>query len=177
MSPVPHDPAAVVREHAVFVHRVLRHLGVAQSQLDDASQEVFLAVCRQLKGFEGRSSLRTWIYGICRIVALASRRVAPAREVLAAAPPEIGEPAGQEGALWLKQAHAQLLEVLAGLDENQRMVFVLYELEELNMEEIAAAMGAPITTCFSRLYTAREKVQARLKRDRRMRAKSIGGLS
>jgi DNA-directed RNA polymerase specialized sigma24 family protein len=55
----PLDPAAVVREHAAFVQRVLRHLGVNEHQLDDASQEVFVVVCRQLSAFEGRSTLRS----------------------------------------------------------------------------------------------------------------------
>jgi RNA polymerase sigma-70 factor, ECF subfamily len=174
----PHDPAAVVREHAAFVQRVLRHLGVPERQLDDASQEVFLVVCRQLNKFEGRSSLRTWLYGICRNVAHASRRGSGAREVLAADPPEQDEPPAQDAALWLKQAHAQLLEALAELEESQRMVFVLYEIEELNMEEVAVALGAPVTTCYSRLYVARDKVQALLRRKARVRsAKSVEVLS
>ncbi|HMI89915.1 MAG TPA: sigma-70 family RNA polymerase sigma factor [Polyangiales bacterium] len=170
MKPEPFDPAAVIREHAAFVQRVLRHLGVASSQLDDASQEVFLVVCRQLDKFEGRSSLRTWLYGICRNVAAATRRGGHAREVLAAEPPEVDQPPGQDAALWLKQAHAQLMRALESLDEGQRMVFVLYEIEELSMEEIAAALAAPVTTCYSRLYAARERVQALLRRRARFRS-------
>jgi len=168
MTAVPLDPAAVVREHAAFVHRVLRHLGVAPGQLDDANQEVFLAVCRQLNQFEGRSSVRTWIYGICRNVALRAGRPG-GREVLAAEPPEVDQPPSQDADLWLKQARAQLRAALATLEETPRMVFLLYEIEGLNMEEVAAAIGAPVTTCYSRLYVAREKVQAALRRNARVR--------
>lgn len=166
----PFDPAAVVREHAGFVQRVLRHLGVVEQQLDDASQEVFLVVCRRLGAFEGRSSLRTWIYSICRNVAHATRRKRTAREVLSAEPPEPHVPAQQDADLWVKQAHAQLLAALAALDEDQRMTFVLYELEELTMEEIATAVGAPLTTCYSRLELARAKVQAAVRRSMKLRA-------
>lgn len=166
----PLEPAVVIREHAAFVQRVLRHLGVPERQLDDASQEVFIAVCRQLATFEGRSTLRTWIYGVCRNVAHAARRKRSTREVLTAEPPETQQAAQQDIQLWLKQAHAQLLAALAALDENQRMVFVLFELEELTMEEVAVAVAAPLNTCYSRLYAAREKVQAAVRRTMRFRA-------
>ena len=165
----PLDAAALVREHAGFVQRVLRHLGVAEQQLDDASQEVFLVVCRQLGAFEGRSSLRTWIYGICRNVAHAARRKRSAREVLSPIADEQQVPPQQDAELWVKQAHVQLLEALAALDESKRMVFVLYELEELSMEEIAVAVGAPLTTCHGRLKAARAKVQAAVRRSMRLR--------
>lgn len=166
----PFDPATVVREHAGFVQRVLRHLGVMEQQLDDASQEVFLVVCRRLDAFEGRSSVRTWIYSICRNVAHAAQRKRTTREVLSSEPPEPHVQAQQDAELWVKEAHAQLLAALAALDEDQRMAFVLYELEELTMEEIASAVGAPLTTCYSRLKLARTKVQAAVRRSMKFRA-------
>lgn len=166
----PFDAAAVVREHAGFVVRVLRHLGVPEQQLDDASQEVFLVVCRRLGSFEGRSSVRTWIYSICRNVAHAARRSRTSREVLTSEPPEPQMQAHQDAELWVKQAHAQLLAALTALDEDQRMAFVLYELEELSMEEISSAVAAPLTTCYSRLKLARAKVQAAVRRSMKFRA-------
>jgi RNA polymerase sigma-70 factor (ECF subfamily) len=161
----PADPAEVVREHVTLVWRVLRHLGVSETQLEDASQEVFLIVLRQLPKFEARSSLRTWIYGICRNVAHRARvERMQLRELPVAELPESSEPAKQDRELWLKQAHAQLIVALDALDEDQRAVFVLYEIEELPMEEIAAALGSPLTTCYSRLQTASSKVEAALRR-------------
>lgn len=160
----PLDPATVIREHAAFVQRVLRHLTVPARQLDDVSQEVFVVVCRQLPTFEGRSTLRSWIYGICRNVASSARRRASEREALPGELPELDAAPTQDAELWVKQAHAQLMDALAKLDEGQRMVFVLYEIEELNMDEVAEAVGAPVNTCYSRLYAARDKVQAQLRR-------------
>jgi RNA polymerase sigma-70 factor (ECF subfamily) len=160
------EPAAVIREHASFVWRVLRHLGVADQHLDDLCQEVFLVVLRQLATFEGRSSLRTWIYGICRNVTLRARSERKQlREVPTLTLPDLAEPATQDRELWLKQAYTQLLAALDTLDLDQRSVFVLYELEELPMEEIAAALGAPLTTCYSRLLAARTKIEALLRRN------------
>ena len=69
------DPVSeVIREHAPFVWRVLRHHGIPEDQLEDLSQDVFIVICRRLGDFEQRSSLRTWIYGICRNVVFDARR-------------------------------------------------------------------------------------------------------
>jgi RNA polymerase sigma-70 factor (ECF subfamily) len=158
---IPLEPAAVIREHARFVWRVLRHLGVAEQRLDDLTQEVFLVVLARLPSFEGRSSLRTWIYGICRHVGQRARqRSNKQRELLVSELPELSDPATQDRTVWLKQAHAQLVAALDTLDADQRSVFLLYEIEELPMEEIATALEVPLTTCYSRLAVAREKLAA-----------------
>jgi DNA-directed RNA polymerase specialized sigma24 family protein len=69
----------VFDEHAPFVWRTLRHLGIRDADLPDVCQEVFVAVHRKLEGFEGRSSLRTWLYGICLRTASDHRRRAYVR--------------------------------------------------------------------------------------------------
>lgn len=160
------DPAAVIGEHAPFVWRVLRHLGALESELDDLCQEVFVVVLRQLPSFAGRSSLRTWIYGICRnVVNHARAEKGRAKEIVVPTLPERDAPATQDDALWLKQTYAQLVDALDKLDTDQRTVFVLYEIEELPMEEIAEAVTAPVTTCYSRLHAARAKVEALLRKN------------
>ena len=64
----------VYAEHFDFVWRCLQGLGVSASLLDDAAQDVFVVVHRRLPGYEGRSSLRTWLYGVVRNVAFKQRR-------------------------------------------------------------------------------------------------------
>src|SRR5512142_2005157 len=59
----------VYEEHFDLVWRALRRHGVRPPELDDAIQEVFVVVHDRLPTFEGRSTLRTWIYGIARRVA------------------------------------------------------------------------------------------------------------
>ncbi len=172
------DVQTLVREHAPLVWRILVHLGVPQNLLEDLSQEVLVTVWRGFSDFRGDSSVRTWIYGICRNVAADARRQSAAqREIpVAELPDAIVQPA-QEGALWVKQAHDQLVLALDCLDEDQRMVFVLFELEQLEMQEIAAAMQAPITTCYSRLAAARNKVLSRIRRGRQFGARTGEGES
>jgi RNA polymerase sigma-70 factor (ECF subfamily) len=155
----------VVRAHAAFVYRVLLHLGVPEDRVEDASQEVFLVVLRQLPAFEGRSAATTWLYGICRNVAHSERRRRRrAPELPTDDLPETVVQAAQEGDLWARRAHARLIWALGELKEEQRTAFVLYEIEELTLEEIAAAEGAPLTTIHSRIKVARERLQALLRR-------------
>src|SRR5262245_35620338 len=70
---------AVYDEHAETVSRGLRRLGVPDASVDDALQDVFVVVHRRLGEFEGRSTLRTWLFGIALGVARNYRRSARRR--------------------------------------------------------------------------------------------------
>jgi RNA polymerase sigma-70 factor, ECF subfamily len=150
------DFAAVFSEHAPFVLRVLRHLGVPGSDLQDQAQEVFVAVFRGLEGFEGRSALRTWVYGICvRVASNYRRRAYVRRERSVSEPPEQAQEPDQPRALEEGMGWPALRRLLDTLDADKRDVFVLYELEELPMREVAEACGCPLQTAYSRLHAAR----------------------
>lgn len=155
---------SIVLDYSSFVYRVLMHLGVGRDRLEDASQEVFLVVLDGLARFEERSSVRTWIYGICRNVAHAERRLLGRLEIPTEDLPETVVQPAQEGAVWIKRAHERLLAALAELEEEQRQVFILFEIEEWSMEEIAALCGTPLRTCYSRLYSARDRIYRDLRR-------------
>src|SRR5690606_28463938 len=102
--------------------------------LEDACQEVFLVVHRRLGEFEGRSSLRTWIYGIAARVAAATRRKARlTREALSERPPEASFDPDTLERLDQKTQLAWVEQALATLPAERREVFALYELEHMNM--------------------------------------------
>src|SRR5262249_21921617 len=73
-SPEPRDFPTVYETHFDFVWRSLRRLGVPESALDDAHQEVFLVAYRRLGGFRGHSKLKTWLFGIVLNVVRHQRR-------------------------------------------------------------------------------------------------------
>jgi RNA polymerase sigma-70 factor (ECF subfamily) len=151
------DLAALFREYAPFVWRTLRRLGLSAADADDATQEVFLVVNRKLAGFEGRSSLRTWLYGISVRTAFSSRRRArsaptPEPESEASSAP------GPEEQVALAEARVMLDQALTRLDPDKRAVFVLYEIERLSMAEISEALDCPLQTAYSRLHAARARV-------------------
>lgn len=154
---------------APFVWRALARLGVPASDVADASQEVFLVIHRRLPDFEGRSSIKTWVYGICLRVAQSFRNKSfrSREQALDGADTAGGaHDAEQEGNLDWRRARAHLMAVLDQLGDESRQVFVLYELEELSMPEIAEVLECPVTTAYSRLDSARKAVRAAFARRR-----------
>src|SRR3954469_17470883 len=80
-------------QHGRFVWRTLRYLGVAEADLEDVCQEVFLVVHRRLPEFEGRSSIRTWVYGIAlRVASDYRKRARVYRERTSEVPPQCAAP-------------------------------------------------------------------------------------
>lgn len=151
----------VYREHFDYVYRALLHLGVHAADVADVSHDVFLVVGRKLGDFEGRSTLRTWIYGICiKTVSDYRGRAFRRREFLHSDVPEGRIEAPQEKLSQDAQLRRRLSVLLAQLEPSQRDVFVLYEIEELSMKEVAGALGCPLQTAYSRLKCARKSLQA-----------------
>ena len=152
---------AIFREHAPYVWRALRRLGVQERDVEDICQDVFLVVHRRLDSFHGGSAVRTWLYGICIRSASDYRkrqhrhRESPAGDDL----PEVSAEPEMEEAVERRLACDRLDEALDVLDDAKRAVFVLYELEEMTLAEIASAVGAPLPTVYSRLQAARKNIQ------------------
>ncbi len=166
----PLDVATIFREHGPDVHRLLRRLGVPTSDVDDAFQEVFVIVHRKLGGLEKPASMRAWVYGICIRVSAKYRRLrSSTREVAEDAAGEPIDPTTPVEHLNAKQARAVLGTILDQLDDERRSVFVLYELEERPMPEVAQIMGCPVQTAYTRLRTAREEVAEAVRRYRARR--------
>ncbi len=153
----PPSMRTVFDEHARYVIRTLRHLGVKEADVEDVAQEVFVTVHRKLPEFEGRSKLRTWLYAIClRVASDHRRRAYVVRERVTENPPvDGGERTGDEPDLSL-ESRAFVQQLLDTLDEDKRAVLVLYEIEGLTMREVAEVIGCPLQTAYSRLHAARE---------------------
>jgi RNA polymerase sigma-70 factor (ECF subfamily) len=151
----------VYRAHASFIWRVVQRLGVPAADAEDVSQEVFVVVHRKLSGFARQSTLRTWLYGIAYRCASEYRRRAHVRKEVATESPDLGaEEAPQLEFLDKVRARQALDRMLSELDADKRAVFVFYEIEELDMNEIATIMQCPVQTAYSRLRSARSHVQA-----------------
>jgi RNA polymerase sigma-70 factor (ECF subfamily) len=141
-----------------FIWRSVLRLGVPAAHLDDVVQEIFLIVHRKLDGFEGRSTLKTWLYGIALRVARDHRirlRHSGGAQVLDVE--QVPAPPGARPDERAQNAEAlrAVIALLDGLDDDQREVFVLAELEELTAPEIAEALGLKLNTVYSRLRLAR----------------------
>lgn len=147
-------------EHVELVRRVIvRLLGTATADVDDAVQDVFVTAFRKRDAFEGRAEPSTWLYAIARRVALASRRRARLRAFLgldAVREPE--DPRTPLSAFENEEATRQLYGLLERLAEKKRTVWILHELEELPGETIAQIVGCPVKTVWTRLFHARREL-------------------
>jgi RNA polymerase sigma-70 factor (ECF subfamily) len=152
--------AEVFRAHAGYVLQLLRRLGVREADIEDVGQEVFVVVHAQLAAFEGRSTLKTWICGITLRKASEYRRKAyHRRERLGTELEEESSAADPERALEQGQRAKRLQNALARLPEKQLHVFVLFEVEELSMAEVAQVLGCPRFTAYTLLYAARRALR------------------
>jgi RNA polymerase sigma-70 factor, ECF subfamily len=156
---------AIYDEYFDFVWRSLRRLGVWPGLLEDAQQDVFLVVHRRLAEFQQRSSVKTWLFGICLRVASDYARRARSRPLGA----ELGELADPAAPDPLEQAARSEAVVfldaqLGALEPDKRAVFILGELEGMSAPEIAEAVGANVHTVTSRLKAARAQFEAAVRR-------------
>jgi len=160
------DFRTVYEGHFDFVWRSVRRLGVHERWLDDAVQDVFIVVHRRLAEFEGRSTLKSWLFGIARRVAHDHRRRAGRKERGDSLPDGLIDPQAASPADDLQRSRAlQVLhEILETMDDDKREVFILAELEQMTVPEIAAATDANLNTVYSRLRAARQTFDAAVAR-------------
>lgn len=156
----------LMQDQFEFVWRSLRRLGISSADVDDAAQEVFLVASRKLDSIvEGRE--RSFLFGTALKVASTRRRSLRRRPELADANVEDHDEQsapGPERLTELSRARQLLQAVLDEMDLELKAAFVLFELEELSVPQIAEVLGVPPGTVSSRLRSARAEFQAAIKR-------------
>jgi RNA polymerase sigma-70 factor (ECF subfamily) len=145
---------ALKEEHFEFLWRSLRRLGVPEADVDDAVQQVFLVAARRIiqPGAE-----RSFLFATAlRVASHARRTLRRRRESGECVPEQTDTTPSPEELLDQRRARALLDEVLEELPLDVRAVFILFELEELTVGQIAALLGLPHGTAASRLRRGRE---------------------
>jgi RNA polymerase sigma-70 factor (ECF subfamily) len=157
-----------IYEHFDFIWRTLCCFGLRSPQIEDAAQDVLLTAYRRLDTYEGRSAIRTWLFGIAYRVALNHRRQLRRKgtfeelhDNLVAPVPCPEQHAEQAQALRLVE------QFLDTLDDDRRAVFVLCENEQLPAPEVSEVLGVKLNTVYSRLRLARRDFHRALKARRR----------
>ncbi|OJY20637.1 MAG: hypothetical protein BGO98_04690 [Myxococcales bacterium 68-20] len=157
----------LVRDHYAFVWRTAQRLGVPSADVEDVVQDVLVIAARKLDGILHQPG---FLFQTCVFVAgHARRRAQRRREIIddERVHAEVDGSATPEQSAVASEARAKLQQILDGLPEELRAVFVLFELERLTMAEIAEMTGLPPGTVASRLRKAREIFVARVARDGR----------
>jgi RNA polymerase sigma factor (sigma-70 family) len=148
---------AIYRREFEFVWASARRFGVAPGAVDDAVQDVFLTAYRRLDHLRYEVSPRAWLYAVTRRVASHYRRGAARRarrmDALRATP------AQEETPQQRLDAARQLERLLERLGSANRTVFEMVELLGMSGPEVAAELGQPLNTVYSRLRLARARLQ------------------
>jgi RNA polymerase sigma-70 factor (ECF subfamily) len=170
------DPNAfsrLVALHEGLVYNLAARLLADREEAKDVSQDVFLQVYRMLPRFEGRSSLKTWIYRIvvnqCRNRQRWWRRrrrdkALPLEELAASDSARLATPSreGPEDEVARREESGRVQQALLKLSLDHRAVLLLREVEELSGAEIAEALGVAEGTVKSRLARARDALRRAL---------------
>jgi len=167
VSPDHAEFKALYQSHARLVWCALTRFGVRDADVMDLTQKVFLIAYLKLPEFEGRSLVSTWLWGICRRVALAHRRSGSVRYEVATDPFEFESAVEQHSSASLEPNAARQRAVehlLSKLSEPQRVVFKLSEVDDLDGAQIAAMLNISLGTVRSRLRYARQRIRREAKR-------------
>jgi RNA polymerase sigma-70 factor (ECF subfamily) len=155
----------LVQEQFGFVWRLLRRIGVPESDADDAAQQVFIAASRRIGDIRAGSERAFLFSTALHIGSRARRSRVRKREDLGTELDEHVDPAPPLEELVDRRRARELLDtLLAEMPLELEVVFVLYEIEQLTTTEIADVVGVPTGTVASRLRRAREDFAARVAR-------------
>lgn len=153
---------SAVQAHFELVWRTLVRLGVSRGDADDGAQQVFLVLSERWRDVPPERERAFLLGATVRIAARHRRTVGRRHESGTAVPLDLPDAAPTpDEALQRAQSRRQLDDVLDALPHELRAVFVLHELEEQTMAEIAHALELPPGTVASRLRRAREKFSER----------------
>jgi RNA polymerase sigma-70 factor, ECF subfamily len=191
----PHDDAStaahdaqtalfrgIFEEHAAYVWNTLRRFGVREADVPDQVQEVFLVLFRCIASGEYDASLpaRPYLGAVAFRTASTHRRRASSRhEVLAdGSMPVASTTPAADDLLAGAEERDLVLRALGDVSEERRAVFVMHDIDEIPVPEIARALEIPLNTAYSRLRLARQdfaKAVARLEVASRNTALRSGG--
>ncbi len=164
----------LIEAHRDRVYNICYRMLGHRHESEDVAQEVFITVFKTIDTFREESKFSTWLYRVAvnhcknRIKYLARRFDKQKDELDEQASGSNGTPIGAplpsapDRALAGAQMEKLLQEAIAALDEEQRTVVILRDVEDLSIEEICEITGLPDGTVKSRLHRARLVLRKRL---------------
>ncbi|HNX77380.1 MAG TPA: sigma-70 family RNA polymerase sigma factor [Candidatus Rifleibacterium sp.] len=162
--------ARLVAAHEKSVYRICYRFFADENEASDAAQEVFVKVFRAIAKFEGRSSLKTWIYRIAAntCISLADKKKRDKEGLLQTmlnwwADSHQASPEETLVEREIQQLNQQIVsEKVARLPETYRMPVILKDIEGLPLEKIAEILEIPLGTVKSRINRGRRLLQESL---------------
>jgi RNA polymerase sigma-70 factor (ECF subfamily) len=168
-SPMPARQSDVRLRHLLEHHfdlasRIIRNLGIPDCDVDDLLQQAFSITAARMQDIGAGKERAFLIQTAIRLAASARRAHALSREIPTAELPDVSDGRPSPEQLTDQARTMRVLDgVLADMDLDLRTVFILYEVEEMTMAEIATVLQIPPGTVASRLRRAREDFLARVR--------------
>lgn len=147
--------ARLYRNYVGFTWRVVGQLGVPSHAIDDVVQEVWLVVHRRLPSFEGRSALKSWLFGVSLNVARNQRRSDRRRQQHVPEPPGEVTSFDPELAREGREAWERVERFLCTLDDQRRTIFAHQLIENRSAPETAEAVGVDVLTIYRQVRLLR----------------------
>lgn len=168
-----HDAEAfrwLIRRYQSRIYNFARRMLTSADEAEDVTQEVFLKAFKNIRSYDGRAAVSTWLFKIASNLCVdrARRRKRRSEAVSLDAGPESAllEPTDST---WDPESHAVATDMRAALDvaiaslsEKLRPVLLLHDVEGMDYKQIADSLGIPLGTVKSRLFLARGHLQAAL---------------
>jgi len=142
-----------------YIVRSLRRLGVREYDVEDLAHEVFLVLHRTWDRYDASRPLRPYLFGIAFRVAASHRRKTWRESPCVLHDIDDSAPRPDQ-ALQAKQARAMVLAALEHVPLPRRAVFVMHDIDEMGMRDIASTLSIPLFTAYSRLRKARKEFAA-----------------
>lgn len=167
------DPEAlesVVREYLPQVFRAARGAGLRKEEAEDAAQSTFIVFLEKAHQFEGRSHIRTWLFGILYRKVMEMRRASARMEETDDIETVVAErfdakgswarpPRGADAELYGREVVAHTGECLEQAPVRQKMAFVLREVEGMETDEICKILEVTVTNLGVLLFRARNRLR------------------
>lgn len=151
------DLRAVYESHLDAVVSFVGKLGLTGADREDVVHDTFVVAMSRASSFDASRPVQPWLAGIAfRVIVARTRRSAATHEVLETAPDAEDLVSNPEQSLVEKRRLELLRRALSELSDEQGTVLVMHDLHGLGAPEIAASMGAPLATTYSRLRLARQ---------------------
>jgi RNA polymerase sigma-70 factor (ECF subfamily) len=158
------DFDALFDEYSDKVYGLAYRLMGNRDDAMDISQEVFVKIFRNLKAFKGESAMATWIYRIVYNTCMDELRRRKIKQVSIVDKPDlVDDNISVEEIYEADERKKAVHNALYKLDDDQRAVIVMRDIQGLSYEEIADVLQCPLGTVKSRLSRARLNLKEILK--------------
>jgi RNA polymerase sigma-70 factor, ECF subfamily len=157
------SPSELFERYVTFVWRVVAAHGVRPADVADVTQDVFVVAFRKMDDWDPkRAAATSWLYAIATRVASNHRRKAHVRREHTGEAPKSSIAPDPGEAIDRQRLLGELEEALLAMDAPKRDAFVLFEVAELSMQEVAVTLGCPLKTAYKRLYAARREISEKV---------------